>query len=166
MTVHGATADQDLPLAIYLGPTLARWRPRSITDVETVIVDGTLRERHWLDVKAEFGRSDGAKKDFACDLASFANDGGALLIGVREDKRTQTLAVAEVPLEGLAERVDEIARSRCDPPLYVACHPLAGTPDAMVARRECCWSRFLPARPPRTWSTGAISDEATPPTGV
>jgi len=117
-------------LLIYLGPQLPRWFPRSIDDVEVVIADGSLRERHWLDVKAELGTSEGAKKDFARDLASFANDGGALLVGVRENKPAQTFVVDEVPLEGLSERVDEIARYRCDPPLYVACHPIVGTASA------------------------------------
>lgn len=111
-------------LPLYLGPVLPRWQPRSVADVEAAIDDGTLRERHWLDVKASLGDTDGAKKGIARDLASFANDGGALLIGVTEDKPTQTLEVTPVALDGLAESVDQIARSRCDPPLYVVCHPL------------------------------------------
>lgn len=40
-------------------------------DVQAAIDDGTLRERHWLDVKGMVGGSDGAKKDLAQDLASF-----------------------------------------------------------------------------------------------
>jgi hypothetical protein len=32
--------------------------------------------------------------------------------------------VEPVLLDGLAEAVDQIARSRCDPPVYVICHPL------------------------------------------
>lgn len=118
------------PLSIYLGPQLARWYPRSVADVQRIIDDGSLRERHWLDVKVEIGSSESAKKDFAADLASFANDGGALLIGVREHKDDHTFSVENVGFDGLAERVDEIARSRCDPPLYVACHPLMDAPDS------------------------------------
>ena len=64
------------------------------------------------------------KKELARDLASFANDGGALLLGVAEDKAARTLQVNPVPLAGLAERVDQVAGSRCDPPLYVVCRPL------------------------------------------
>lgn len=113
------------PLPIYLGPALPRWQPRTIDDVQAAIDDGTLRERHWLDVKGLIASSDGARKDLAQDLVSFANDGGGLLIGVYEDKPTQTLTVRPVPLDGLAERIDQVARSRCDPPLYVVCHPLS-----------------------------------------
>ncbi len=108
---------------MYLGPALPRWQPQTVEDVQTAIDDGTLKERHWLDAKAELGTSEGAKKNFAKDLASFANDGGALLIGVREDEASQ-FTVAPVLLDGLSERVDQIARARCDPPLYVVCHPL------------------------------------------
>jgi hypothetical protein len=116
--------DDRPPLPLYLGPTLSRWQPRAVEDVQSATDDGTLRERHWLDVKAAVGNSDASKKDLARDLASFANDGGALIIGVKEDKPNQILSVEPIPLDGLAERVDQVARSRCDPPLYVVCHPL------------------------------------------
>lgn len=113
------------PLPIYLGPTLPRWQPRSVADVQAAINDGTLGEGHWLDVKEAVGSSDGAKKELARDLASFANDGGGLIIGVAEDKTTGALSLTPVELAGFAERVDQVVRSRCDPPLYVQCHPLA-----------------------------------------
>lgn len=96
-------------LPIYLGPALPRWQPRTIEDVQTAIDNGTMRERHWLDAKAEVGTSDSTKKGLAKDLASFANDGGGVLIGIREDKSTQTLTVEPVPLDGLAETVDQVA---------------------------------------------------------
>ncbi len=124
----GMTLDQPAataPLPVYLGPTLPRWQPRSVADVQAAIDDGTLGERHWLDVKESVGSSDGAKKELARDLASFANDGGGLIIGVAEDKQTSALSIVPVELAGFPERVDQVARSRCDPPLYVQCHPLA-----------------------------------------
>ncbi len=126
MTEKSSPFDGRDALPIYLGPALPRWQPRSIADVESVLSDGTLRERHWLDVKAEVGSSDGSKKELARDLCSFANDGGGLVIGVREDKPSQTLHLSPVELNGLSEQVDQVARSRCNPPLYVVCHPLAG----------------------------------------
>lgn len=88
-------------------------------------MDGTINERHWLDVKREVGTTPTAKKELARDLASFANDGGGLLIGVAENVSARTLSVEPVPLAGLPELVDQVASSRCDPPLYVVCHPLA-----------------------------------------
>lgn len=118
------------PLPVYLGPTLPRWQPTTLVDVQAAIDDGTLTERHWLDVKASSGSSDGAKKETARDLASFANDGGGLLIGVAEDKATGALSLAPVQLAGAAEQLDQIARSRCDPPLFVVCHPLRDPADS------------------------------------
>jgi hypothetical protein len=64
-----------LALPLHLGPALPR-RSRTLVDVRTVISDGTLRERHWLDAKAQLGTSEGARSGFAKDLVSFANDGG------------------------------------------------------------------------------------------
>ncbi|SEF38423.1 Putative DNA-binding domain-containing protein [Amycolatopsis pretoriensis] len=83
-----------------------------------------MREHHWIDVKLEVGGSEGAKKEFARDVASFANDGGLLVIGVAEDKANRAFSMASVPLVGLPEQVDQILRSRCDPPLFVQCHPI------------------------------------------
>ncbi len=83
-----------------------------------------MRERHWIDVKRQVSTSESDKKEFARDVASFANDGGLLVIGVAEDKANGTFSVAPVPLSGLPEQVDQILRSRCDPPLFVQCHPI------------------------------------------
>jgi hypothetical protein len=112
-------------LPLYVGPTLPRWQPRTTADVHAALADGTLTEHHWVDVKRDVGPGDGAKKELARDLASFANDGGCYLIGVEEDTSTQTFTLTPVALAGLAEKVDQVVRARCDPPLYVACHPLA-----------------------------------------
>ena len=111
-------------LPIYLGPALPRWQPGSIDNVRTATIDGTLTERHWLDVKQEVGPGANANKELARDLASFANDGGAYIVGVAEDKQAGSLSVAPLALAGLAERIEQVALSRCDPPLYVICHPL------------------------------------------
>jgi hypothetical protein len=128
MTLGQSAVPASLP--IYLGPTLPRWQPRSVADVQAAIDDGTLGERHWLDVKETVGSSDGAKKELARDVASFANDGGGLIIGVAEDKATGALSLAPVELAGFAERIDQVVRSRCDPPLYVQCHPLVDPANA------------------------------------
>jgi hypothetical protein len=119
-----------VPLSLYLGPQLPRWQPRTTADVQAAIDNGTLTERHWLDVKLAIGAgSDSNNKEIARDLASFANDGGAVIYGVGEDNATSMLSLAPFDLVGQAERIDEIVRSRCEPPLYVACHPLPVNPD-------------------------------------
>lgn len=119
-----------MPGSVYLGPAVPRWTPGSLAAVRAAIEDGTLTERHWIDVKREVGAGDGARKETARDLASFANHGGALLVGVEEDKATGQLSVAEQDLAGLGERVEQIARSRVDPPLYLVTTPLPGADPA------------------------------------
>ncbi|MFJ7213735.1 helix-turn-helix domain-containing protein [Amycolatopsis sp. NPDC098790] len=113
---------ESMPPVLYLGPRLSRWQPRTLDDVRTVLRDGLLAEGHWLDAKREIGTSKTSKKEFARDLASFANDGGALLIGIAEDKDTGTFSLAPQPLDGLPEMIEQVVGHHCDPPLFVQCH--------------------------------------------
>ena len=139
-------AQEPAGLPLYAGPSLPRWQPRSADDLEAALADGTLTEHHWVDVKREVGSGDGAKKELARDLASFANDGGCYLIGIAEDKPTQTFTLEPAALAGLAEKIDQVVRSRCDPPLYVACHPLTlpGDPERGVLLVEIPPSPLAP----------------------
>lgn len=90
---------------MYLGPQLPRWRPRSVAQIQAAIGDGTLTERHWVDVKREVKTSDGDKKELARDLASFAIDGGVLVVGVGENTTDGTH-----PLAGIR---DQAAMASC-----------------------------------------------------
>jgi hypothetical protein len=78
-----------------------------------------LGESHYIDVKREAGASPGARKETARDLASFAMDGGALLIGLEEDKPNRTWRPKPQPLAGLPERLEQIATTTVDPPLFI-----------------------------------------------
>ena len=100
------------------------WRPRSEADIQRVIDDALLGETHYLDCKRETGATPGDRKEMARDLASFAIDGGALLIGVDEDKADRTFSLAPQPLSGLVERVENIAGTIIDPPLGVVPHEI------------------------------------------
>ena len=100
------------------------WRPNSEADIQRAIVDGLLRETHYLDCKREVGATQGERRETARDLASFAIDGGALLIGVEEDKANRTFSLAPQPLSGQAERVEDIAGAVIDPPLDVIPHEI------------------------------------------
>jgi predicted HTH transcriptional regulator len=55
--------------------------------------------------------------ELAKDLAQFAIDGGTLIIGISE--RDDTLKLEPVELKGLKERIEQVAQSRVDPPLFV-----------------------------------------------
>ena len=121
-----SSPSEQLPL--YLGPQLPRWLPRTTGDVQAALDDGSLTERRWVDAEASYATTDSANKEMARDLSSFAIYGGALLIGVSEPEPGRFM-VSGVQLAGLGERVERVARTRCDPPLYVVCHPLEDPAD-------------------------------------
>src|SRR4051812_4843658 len=107
--------------SIYLSPQSPRWTPRSEVDLDAAIQQGLLEETHYLELKREISPGKGANKELARDLASFAIDGGTYIIGIDEDKRDHILRLSAQPLAGLAERVEQIARTIPDPPLAVLC---------------------------------------------
>lgn len=116
----------------FLGPEVPRWQPKTVADVQAAADDGTLQERHWIDAKSDIAGTNPAKTELARDLASFANDGGLLLCGVREDRNAGTFAVDPIELAGKPEMVEQIARTRCDPPLFVQCHPITTSDDSFT----------------------------------
>ena len=77
--------------------TPSYWRPRSEGDIQRAIDDALLSETHCLDCKRETGATTGERRETARDLASFAIDGGALLIGIDEDKANRTFRLTPQP---------------------------------------------------------------------
>lgn len=96
----------------------SRWLPASEQDLEHAVADGRAEESHALEFKGELGTSKGANRELARDLAQFAVDGGTLIIGVAEPEPGR-YELSPVELQGLAERIDQVARSVVDPPLPV-----------------------------------------------
>lgn len=90
---------------------------RTEEDLERLAQNGFLEESHWLDLKRELGVGNSANKDLAKDIAAFALDGGTILIGVDED--TSPPRLWPVPLAGLAERIEQVARMRVDEAVQV-----------------------------------------------
>jgi hypothetical protein len=103
----------------YLGPNRPRWSPKDEAAIRGVVQRGWLAESHHIDVKREVGESRGGRKETARDLASFAIDGGALLIGIEEDKANRTFLLTPQPLNGLMERLEQVAAFVIDPPLTI-----------------------------------------------
>lgn len=92
---------------------------RTERELLLAIAEGNLAENAHLDVKREAGTTDSSRTETARDLASFAIHGGSLLIGVAEEKDGRTMTSAPQPLEGMAEKIEQIAANRVDPPLFV-----------------------------------------------
>lgn len=104
---------------IYFSSTNSHWTPKSEGDLSAAISGGLLEETHYLDLKEQTDPRKAGNKELARDLASFAVDGGTLIIGIREDKANRTFHLAPQPLEGLPEKVEQVARFLADPPLNV-----------------------------------------------
>jgi hypothetical protein len=106
------------------------WLPDSEENLGELLRQGLLTERHTLDFKRELEPGKGANKELARDLAQLAIDGGALLIGVDDNDKTVPPQLTPVELDGLKERIDQVARSLIDQPLHVRIHSFvaAGQP--------------------------------------
>ena len=90
------------------------WRPSTLEELRSFIDNGLASETRWIEFKRELPRN----RDVARHLAGLAVEGGALVIGVEEDAHEE-FAVIPIPLAGLREKVEQIAQSRVDPPLWV-----------------------------------------------
>lgn len=98
----------------------ATWRPRSEAELRAVIAAGDLEETHFFEIKQDIAEGKGGGKELARDLAQFGIDGGILLVGVAETKdASPSWHPTPIPLAGLSERVEQLARSAVDPPLNI-----------------------------------------------
>ena len=101
-----------------MATTGAMWTPTTEAELQRALYEGLLREDHHTDYKAQLGVGEHGTKSLAIDLASFAVDGGRILIGV-DEKATPLLV--PIDLKGQKERIDQVAHSsRIDPPLDVS----------------------------------------------
>ena len=99
-----------------------RWRPKGLKDLRSFIANGH-GEDHYREFKERLPRNE----RLARHLAAFAIDGGDIFIGVGE--RDGGFQIAPLPLDGLPERVEEIAQARVDPPLLVETQAIQGDCD-------------------------------------
>lgn len=105
------------------------WSPASESEMVEAIANGTFVEHHHFEVKRETGESPSERKELARDFAGLALDGGVLLVGVEENKKEHTWHLEPQPLQGLGERLEQIAERLIDPPLPVRARDLRSTDD-------------------------------------
>jgi hypothetical protein len=117
--------------SVYLSSDQPRLRLASEADVHAAVAHQLLEENHFLDLKREVKSSRALNKETARDLAQFAIDGGTVVVGLRE-LDDGTIEVAPQPLNGLAEQIEQIARTNCDPPLAVISKSIPTTADPAV----------------------------------
>lgn len=118
--------------SVYLGPQYKRWTPATWAEVEEAARGGLLDESHWVDLKRELATGKASvNTDLAKDLASFAVDGGLLIIGIA-DHDSHAGAVCGTSLAGLADRIDQIARDKVRPSLTIRSYPIENPDTAGV----------------------------------
>lgn len=103
-----------------MAPTGAGWLPTSETALQEALQGGLLDESHTLELKRTLGTGRSANKELARDLAQFGIDGGTVVFGVDEGSDGEQPILTPVPLHGLAERIEQVARTIPDPPLPVS----------------------------------------------
>jgi len=114
----------------YLSPSQVGWNPQSEEALAQAVDLGLLEETHYLELKGLVPPGKVANKELARDLAQFGIDGGVLLVGVREQEGAPLLS--PVPLPGLCERIEQVAVTRIDPPLFVACTEIRSAADDSI----------------------------------
>jgi hypothetical protein len=111
------------------------WLPETEADLETAARAGTLDENTTrLEFKQQIDSTEAGRRRIAEELASLAVDGGVLIVGVVDTKHRATPtnptdALHPVPLAGEPERIEQIAATRPDPPLFVRTRPVPSSAD-------------------------------------
>jgi hypothetical protein len=103
------------------------WTPHSEGELQSAADNGLLQETHYLDLKRELPPpSDSANKDLAKDIASFAFEGGTIIVGVDEGPPPSR---HPIELKGQAERMEQIAAMRVQEGVQVKCTEIASAAD-------------------------------------
>ncbi len=108
------------------------WVPATEDDLRAATANRILDESTgWIELKREIGPP-GRKTnaELARDLASLAVEGGLFLVGIDESQDGGPAQLRPLPLEGLPERVEQVALTRCDPPLSVRAASVGSAADA------------------------------------
>ncbi|MBX3311059.1 MAG: ATP-binding protein [Cryobacterium sp.] len=108
------------------------WLPSTEADILSAIAAGVIGESQHLDVKLTYAAQDpNVNTKLAQDLAAFAVDGGAILVGVRQDG--ETFAAEPQPLadiDALAERISQVSRDKPSPPIFAPTRVIPSEADA------------------------------------
>ena len=92
-----------------------RWEPKDLDELRSFVENGGASETRFYEFKEQLPPNN---QRVAKQLAGFAIDGGSLVIGVAEPEPGR-FEVRPIEHAELREKVDSIARSRVDPPLFV-----------------------------------------------
>lgn len=91
--------------------------PGNESELEDALNSGAIEESHFLDFKEALPDGESGNKAIAKDLASFSIDGGRMIVGVAETP--DGLVPRPLNVNSLGERVERIALSRVEPPVFI-----------------------------------------------
>lgn len=92
-----------------------RWEPKDLDELRSCVESGGASETRFCEFKQQLPSNN---KEVAKKLAGFAIEGGSLVIGVAEPEPGR-FEVRPIAHAGLREKVEQIAQSAVDPPLFV-----------------------------------------------
>lgn len=124
-------------------------RPETEAEVLAAAAAGEIAESPYLDVKREL---DSNNRETAKDIASFAIDGGSILIGLDEDQQGRRFTPSPIVLAGIAEKLEQVAENRIDPPLPIRVYDI---PTAEDPTRGYVWME-IPASDAAPHMVGGI----------
>jgi Schlafen, AlbA_2 len=99
------------------------WISKSASEIEAAAERGDLEETHTLDAKVALPGSK-KNKDLAVDVCAMTVDGGSLVYGLGEDDNDQLTVLSPIELDGLAERVAQVAETSITEPPFIRVQPL------------------------------------------
>jgi len=94
------------------------WLPASFAAASADVSAHRVAENHYTELKRTYENKTSGNRELAKDIAALALDGGVLVIGIDEDVGRAAKIVPQ-DLTDFAERVESVARYRCDPPVHV-----------------------------------------------
>lgn len=107
--------------------SLHLWSKINAAQIKLLITGGDIVETSAFDVKEDWGMR---PEDLAKDIAAMANDGGVIVVGIRESRDSQPASETPVSLTGAKERVLQIARASIMEPPLVFVHEVPTPEDA------------------------------------
>lgn len=101
--------------------------PKNEDELKDAIGSGQIEESHYLDFKAKLDQGKNGNKSLAGDIASFAIDGGVMILGVSEVG--PGFKAAPINIDGLSEKIENVAFTLIQPPVFVSTYviPSEGT---------------------------------------
>jgi hypothetical protein len=99
--------------------------PSDESELLAAFNDGLLTEKNCCDLKRDLSPGKVANAELARDLASFAVDGGTLIVGL-DERCAGGSPLTPVDLSAVTpERIEQVAAFKVDPPLTVECSVVA-----------------------------------------